>query len=334
MGPGWFETAPDPETAGALLPGLLGALPLAHYTDQLTPTGLYRFFAFETGAGQKAIGALRFWGTAAGTLGDASGDLSTFDSQVSAADSATAAGQFGQAVGMYQAAGQLGATGIGPELDTQTGGASQPLTQQAWGINTTLATIPNDLTTAGAADAQNAQGLVRQMRALYAQAQALPTAGGGAPATPPPSSGSGSVAAASAAGDALGAYLAAHGCTQAPFAAARAFQVAYNASRLGPAISVDGKYGGDAQAAWQLVLDFQGQGGQATANCFTGTAAPVPGLNPVTPPGGTTKPASSTQAGMGTGGVVALVVGSAVVVGTLAWAAATGNLPSFTTSPT
>jgi hypothetical protein len=324
-GPGWFETAPPASEAG-LVSGLLGALPVSHYSDQLTSSGLYRFFAFETGAGQKAIGSLRYWGSGASTLGDAAADLSTFDSQVAAADSALSAGQFGQAVSMYQAAGQLGATTIGPELDTQTGGASQPVTQQAWGINTQLATIPSDLSTAGQGDAQNAQGLVRQMRALYAQASSIaPTpAPSPAPAAPTTS--------AAAAGATMGAWLAAHGCTRAYVPAVHAFEVAYNASGLGPLISVDGQYGASCQAAYQLVLDATG-GGQAPPNCFTGMPAPVPGVTPPKPTTTPTTTTTSTQAGMGAGGVVAIVAGAAAVVGVLAWAAATGNLSTFTKMP-
>lgn len=341
---GWAETTPDPDTCRELLPSLLGELPVSHYADAMTRSGLYRFFAYETGAGQKAIGSLRFWGSTLGapasTLGDTPGDLATFNGQAAAGDSAMAAGSWSSAVQSYQAAGNTGATLLGPDIDAQTGGVSQPVTQQAWAINTNLATIPSDAS-AGQQDAQNAQGLLGQMRALYEQAIAMSPP---APAPgPAPSGGSSAanVAAAGAAASTLVAYFSTHACSQNAIPQCSAFQTAYNASAIGASVTVDGKYGPLTQAALQLVLDFThggaGAGGQAPANCFTGHPAPAPSTNP--PAGGgpsaapTSAPTTVQTAAMSSTTKVAIALGVVATVGALGWAAATGNLPSLTTSP-
>lgn len=67
-GPGWYETTFDDQGARSEAASMLGALPPNHYVDRLLPTGLYRLFAFETAAGQTAISALRYYGSAS-TLG-------------------------------------------------------------------------------------------------------------------------------------------------------------------------------------------------------------------------------------------------------------------------
>ncbi|MGH2997694.1 MAG: hypothetical protein ACRDNM_00180, partial [Gaiellaceae bacterium] len=348
--PGWFATLPDERTQAEIVPRMLGELPPYHYCDELTTTGLYRFFVYETGAGQRAIGSLRFWGTLGdpSTLGDVAGDKASFDSQIAQGDSALSTGAYGQAVTFYQAAGNLGATTLGPEIDAQTNGASQAITQQAWGLNTNLATIVNDAT-AGQSDAQNAQGVARQMQALYEQALAMapptpnapaPTPSSGTPSNPTPQLNQATTAAKN-----VISYFATHACGKQAIASVGAFQTAYNATALGPPITVDQKYGPDTQAALQLVLDFtgggSGKGGQAPPNCFTAAPAPVPGVNPTPAPGGgggtPSKPGTTPtvqKAGMSTGGVVGAVLATAAVVGGLVWAGATGNLPSFLQKPT
>jgi hypothetical protein len=344
MSDGWAETPPDDETRAELVPWLLGELPMNHYADTMSKTGLYRFFAYETGAGQKAIGSLRYWGATLGdpsTLGDVATDKAGFDNSVTIGDTAIAAGNWGGAVTAYQSAGNLGATTLGPEIDQQTGGASQPITQQAWGINTTLATLPSDAS-ATQQDAQAAQGLAQQMGALYDQAIAQ----GSQPAPPTPPTSSSATQAAIAMNNAL----LAHGYKQRDQPLYRAFQ---SAAGLTP----DGFPGTGTMNALFNVLAAAGQlpapvkiypwlrsGGFDGVNAptlaeWTGGAAPTPGgggVTPVTPPGGggvtpPAKPPTVVQAGMSTGGTVAAVLGTVLVIGGVAWAAATGHLPHWAT---
>lgn len=73
---------------------------------------------------------------------------------------------FAQAVSSYQAAGQAGATSVGPSIDLSGASAvTQPYTQRAWRINAQLAVIPT--TGATLVDAQQAQTLVKQMQSQY-----------------------------------------------------------------------------------------------------------------------------------------------------------------------
>lgn len=223
------------------------------------------------------IGRHRVWRMG---LGDAAGDLSAFNLSVGAGDTYLNAGEYDNAVTAYQAAGQSGVTTIGPEIDVQTGGASKPLTQQAWAINGNLASVTSS--GASASDAQNAQGFARQMQNLYNQAIALPAAGGGGSITPS----TGLVAAAQAVVNRINSG----GCSQNAIAEVSAFQTAYNAEGS-VALSVDGKYGPDTQAAVQRVLDVS-SGGTAPANCFPGggggTVTPSnPLIVPVTVTGST-----------------------------------------------
>lgn len=59
---GWAEV-PFDHDGGVVdrAKSLLGALPVCHYTDEVLPTGLYRFFAFETPIGHQ-VSALKFVG--------------------------------------------------------------------------------------------------------------------------------------------------------------------------------------------------------------------------------------------------------------------------------
>jgi len=116
-----------------------------------------------------------------------------------AGDTYLAANDFKGAVTAYQAAGNAGATSVGPEIDL-AGNASvtQPYTQQAWTLNAALAAVNSSSPTQ--ADAQTAQGYIRQMIGLYQQA--IVAGGGGA--IVPTSSGS-NVGALKALGVAAGA---------------------------------------------------------------------------------------------------------------------------------
>ena len=88
---------------------------------------------------------------------------------------------FSDATEAYQAAGQAGATSVGPEIDSVGApSVTKPLTQQAWVVNGQLATLPksglpdpkNDVSAPyyNQSDADEAKSLVSQMIDLYYQA--------------------------------------------------------------------------------------------------------------------------------------------------------------------
>jgi hypothetical protein len=82
---------------------------------------------------------------------------------------------FKGAVTAYQAAGNAGATSVGPEIDLAgQPTVTQPYTQQAWTMNAALAAVNSS--SPSEADALTAQSYIRQMIVLYEQAI---TAGGG-----------------------------------------------------------------------------------------------------------------------------------------------------------
>lgn len=86
-----------------------------------------------------------------------------------AADTYLAAKDYKGAVNAYQAAGQAGASGVGPEIDLAGApNVTQPLTQQAWTLNAALAAV--NAASPTSVDANLAQGYVKQMIALYQQA--------------------------------------------------------------------------------------------------------------------------------------------------------------------
>jgi hypothetical protein len=90
---------------------------------------------------------------------------------ISAGDSGTSSSNWQGAVSSYQAAGNQGATVIGPEIVNASAAASGitgPIVQQAVTLNSTLQALNNS--TSSSTDATTAQGLVKQMSALYAQA--------------------------------------------------------------------------------------------------------------------------------------------------------------------
>jgi hypothetical protein len=96
-------------------------------------------------------------------------DLATMNTVISAGDSGVATSAWQGAVASYQSAGNQGATVIGPEIDLA--GASSitsPITQQAVSLNSTLQALNNSTSTQ--TDAMTAQGLAKQMAALYSQA--------------------------------------------------------------------------------------------------------------------------------------------------------------------
>jgi hypothetical protein len=88
---------------------------------------------------------------------------------ISAGDVYLGEGKYADAVTAYQAAGQAGAVGVGPEIDL-AGAAwvTQPLTHQAWVSNGDLQAIPS--ATATAVEATNARMYAYNMSALWQQA--------------------------------------------------------------------------------------------------------------------------------------------------------------------
>jgi len=103
---------------------------------------------------------------------------------ITAADGYLSAGEIANAIQAYQAAGNAGATGVGPEIDL----AGQPnLTQAwthwAWTINAQLAAIPS--TSTSQTDATNAQNLAKQMLSLYQDAIGVATGSNGVLQIPP-----------------------------------------------------------------------------------------------------------------------------------------------------
>jgi hypothetical protein len=104
---------------------------------------------------------------------------------------------FSDATQAYQAAGQAGASSVGPEIDgAGASSTTSPLTQQAWALNGQLAALqpsgqPDPTNGVNApyfnhADADRARGLVVSMIALYTQAIAAGAAASGQPVPPPP----------------------------------------------------------------------------------------------------------------------------------------------------
>jgi|SRR5215469_1574250 len=213
-------------------------------------------------------------------VGDSSSDLAVFNSMVQSGDASMQAGDFAGAVVFYQGAGQFGAVTLGPEIDTETNGASKFLTGDAWSVNTNLAAIPT--TGATQSDAQNAQGFVRQMGNDYTQAVAItpaPSGGGGGGGSPTqPSSTLVSLA------QSVVNYFQSNPCSQSAVSAVTQFQQQYN-QEGSVNLTVDGKYGPYTQQALQNVLNASG-GGSAPANCFPGGGGPTRPPSPTPTPGG------------------------------------------------
>lgn len=86
-----------------------------------------------------------------------------------AGDTYLAAKDYAGAVKAYQAAGNAGATSVGPEIDLAGApNVTQPLTQQAWTLNAALSAV--NASTPTSVDAALAQGYVKKMVDLYQQA--------------------------------------------------------------------------------------------------------------------------------------------------------------------
>lgn len=85
--------------------------------------------------------------------------------------------EYAEAISAYQAAGNAGATSVGPSIDTVGSPVTPKLTQEAWNLNTSLAA----LAPAGATidTARNAQSLAKRIEALYTEA--ISTASGPLP---------------------------------------------------------------------------------------------------------------------------------------------------------
>ena len=93
---------------------------------------------------------------------------------ITAGDSYLAAGEVANAISSYQAAGNAGATVVGPEIDL----AGQPnltqgWTQWAWALNGQLAAI--SATSTSTTDGTNAQNIAKQMLTIYQDAIGVAT---------------------------------------------------------------------------------------------------------------------------------------------------------------
>jgi hypothetical protein len=94
---------------------------------------------------------------------------STVAAAISSGDVYYAAGNYLSAVQAYQLAGQTGATVIGPEIDAAGySNVTQAYTQQAWQVNSQLASVNAASPVAG--DALSASALAQKMLSLYTQA--------------------------------------------------------------------------------------------------------------------------------------------------------------------
>jgi len=115
----------------------------------------------------EGLGARRGFGDA-GAFATASADLATLLGGAKVrGDAALTGGDYVTAISEYQSGGNAGAVTVGPEIDNAgAGSVTQPLTQQAWVLNQSLAGISGSAQT----DAQKAQGLLLNMITLYSQA--------------------------------------------------------------------------------------------------------------------------------------------------------------------
>jgi hypothetical protein len=126
----------------------------------------------------------------ASSFAQASSDLGTMIATIQAGDLAVQSGQYAYAIQVYKAAGNVGATIVGPDIDLAGApNTTQPITQQAWVLNGQLAALPTTNTAAAAAAASAA---VRQMVAYYQQAIVAAETQGNAP-SPGPTTGSNAV---------------------------------------------------------------------------------------------------------------------------------------------
>ena len=90
---------------------------------------------------------------------------------VAAGDTYMASSEYASAVSAYKAAGNAGASSVGPAIDAAVPAnlpLTQPLTQQAWTLNAALASV--NPTNPTQADANLAQSYAKQIVALYYQA--------------------------------------------------------------------------------------------------------------------------------------------------------------------
>jgi hypothetical protein len=235
-------------------------------------------------------------------------DLTAFDGTISAADFYLANSEWQNAVMAYQAAGNTGATTIGPEIDASTGGSSQPLTQQAWAINGNLAAV-NSTSSASQSDAISAQGFARQMQNIYHSILNNIAQGGGGGGTGPVQPSQALVAASNA----LVSYLQTNGCSQSSISQVVAFQTQYNAEGS-QQLPTDGKYGALTQGALQRVMTASG-GGTAPQNCFQSGGGSGGGGGGGTPPTTVTP----IQAGVFPWGTAALITSAVVAAGYIAY---------------
>jgi hypothetical protein len=120
-----------------------------------------------------------------------------------------------------------------------------------------------------------------------------------------------------AAANDLLAYFDNNPCSQVSIAPASAFQSAYNASGLPGALTVDGKYGGNTQAALQAVINSvevsMGPTQTAPLNCFGMAVPAVPAPNPAPAPAATTTTTTTSTATTSSSSISPVVIGAAAV---------------------
>ena len=106
-------------------------------------------------------------GTTADSYGQAEADLAQMQTQLTAGDTSNTAGSYSDAITSYVAAGLTGATVVGPDIDLAGyPNVTQPWTQAAWQLNTTLAAMASN-TSPAATDATQAQTLAYNMYSYY-----------------------------------------------------------------------------------------------------------------------------------------------------------------------
>lgn len=176
---GWRPCTNDDHTARAhARSGALAGIPLYHFVDELLPTGLHRFFAYETAHGPQ-LSAYRFEGTlgAASTVDVGDGELNA------------AGGQYVQ--GLAHLAFDQAAAEADFEESIQLSRAAVTKANAVDGGNPAVGGAFDDVMSFSTAGTQNnaagafnrAQGAVKQAKADVAAGTATPP---GPPNLPPP----------------------------------------------------------------------------------------------------------------------------------------------------
>lgn len=292
----------------------LGPKPVRH--------GAHWYTRVEGGAVFRAVADLNAMGAATTDLQNQLGGPQQ------AGDTYLGEGDYAGALQSYQAGGQAGATSLGPEIDAAGAPtATQPLTQQAWTLNSQLAALAIDPSAAdgGLSVASSAQALLAKMVSLYQQAIAAGTTALATQASPQGKDSAADVALQNAAANLLNALTSNAVVHNVPNAFVSAFQQAFNADgALGSGVlSVDGEYGAGASATQQalqrtLSYTFPGggtMGGTAPMLAATGGTSPSPSPSPTPKPTPTPTPTPTAQTTTGLPTWAKWLLGAAAVLG-------------------